>query len=73
MHSVFLRAVKIMTISHLGLSPESVVYVTIGSDRIVIAEFSTEINLKSLSDALSVRYFDVTRLDEQSHLAKKGY
>src|SRR5690349_10086927 len=57
----------------LSLSPESVVYAKIGSDRIVIVKFSTEINLKNLNDVLSVRNVDITRLDEQLHLAKKEY
>jgi len=56
-----------------GLSPESVVYAKIGSDRIVITEFSIEINFKNLSETLSARNVDFTRLDEQFHIAKKGY
>jgi len=57
----------------VGISPKSVAYLKLGSDRISIAEFRVEIDLfKNLGNALSARYVDYTRLKEQLDLANNG-
>ena len=55
----------------LSVSPKSVVYLKLGSDRIVITEFPVENDLlKNLGDALFVIYVDCMSLKEQFSVAK---